>query len=85
MASTGSASALCTTIDRPARCLRSASVLNGSGSTRWLGMMWSVCSNQKLAICVRTTPLSGIGVGRMTSNAESRSLVTISIWLGAYS
>ena len=48
-------------------------------------MMWSVCSNQKLAICVRTTPLSGIGVGRMTSNAESRSLVTMSIWLGAYS
>ena len=43
------------------------------------------CSNQKLAICVSTTPLSGIGVGRMTSKAESRSLVTMSISLGAYS
>ena len=85
MASTGSASALCTTTERPARCLCSASVLNGSGSTRWLGMMASVCSNQKLEIWVSTVPLSAIGVGRMTSKAESRSLTTMSIWLGAYS
>ena len=85
MASTGSASALWTTMERPARCLRSGSVLNGSGSTMWLGTMAFVLSNQKLAIWVSTTPLSGIGVGRITSKADSRSVVTMSISLGAYS
>ena len=48
-------------------------------------MMASVCSNQKLEIWVSTVPLSAIGVGRMTSNADRRSLTTMSIWLGAYS
>ena len=30
-------------------------------------------------------PFSGIGVGSMTSNADNRSLTTMSSWLGAYS
>ena len=85
MASTGSASALWTTMDRPARCLRCGSAPNGSGSTMWLGTMALVLSNQKLAICVSTTPLSGMGVGKITSKADRRSVVTMSISLGAYS
>ena len=49
----------------------------------WLAMMALVFANQKLEICVSTIPLSGIGVGRMTSKAERRSLTTMSISLGA--
>jgi len=85
MASTGSASARCTTTERPARWARSASVANGSASIRWLGTRPLVRANQTFEICVSTTPFSGIGVGRTTSKAESRSLVTISNSFGAYS
>ncbi len=49
----------------------------GSGSTTWLGMMSRVRSNQKLESWVSTSPLPGIGVGRITSNAEMRSVATI--------
>src|SRR5688500_5273461 len=42
--------------------------------------MCFVCANQKFESCVRTRPLSGIGVGSTTSNAESRSLATITRW-----
>ncbi len=45
----------------------------------WLGTMWPSRPNQKFAISFSTRPLSGIGSGSTTSNAESRSLVTISI------
>ncbi len=45
-------------------------------------MMSLSLPNQKLLICVSTTPLSGIPVGRMTSKAESRSVVTMSSSLG---
>src|SRR5665811_1247325 len=49
-------------MDRPARCLRSGSLLNGSGSTMWLGTMAFVLSNQKLASWGSTTPVPGEGV-----------------------
>ncbi len=48
-------------------------------------MMGAVCPNQKLEICVSTMPFSGIGVGRTTSKAESRSVTTMSSRSGAYS
>ena len=40
-------------------------------------MMSRVRSNQKLESCVSTSPLPGMGVGRITSNAEMRSVATI--------
>ncbi len=46
---------------------------------RWLGMIAPSFSNQKLDTAVSTRPLSGIGSGRMTSKADSRSVVTISM------
>ena len=45
----------------------------------WFGTIWPSLPNQKFAISLSTRPLSGIGSGSTTSNAESRSLVTISI------
>src|SRR5687767_22763 len=66
-----------------ARPSRSACERNGSGnfeisvSTRWFGTICAVCANQKFESCVSTLPLSGIGVGSTTSNAERRSLATI--------
>src|SRR5687767_4330376 len=69
-----------------ARPSRSACERNGSGnfarsvSTRWFGTICAVCANQKFESCVRTLPLSGIGVGSTTSNAERRSLATITRW-----
>ena len=41
--------------------------------------MWRVRANQKFEICVSTRPLPGIGSGSTTSNAVSRSVVTISM------
>ena len=38
-------------------------------------MIWLVRANQKFDRAVSTAPLPGIGSGRMTSNAESRSVV----------
>ena len=46
---------------------------------RWLGTMCPSFSNQKFAISVSTRPFSGIGSPRITSNADNRSEVTISI------
>ena len=40
--------------------------------------MSAVCSNQNAESCVRTLPLSGIGEPSTKSNAEMRSVVTIS-------
>src|SRR5215471_7158538 len=37
-------------------------------------------SNQNREICVRTFPLSGMGVGITTSKAESRSVATMRSW-----
>ena len=44
---------------------------------RWFGTIFAVLRNQYVESWVRTLPLSGIGVGRTTSNAESRSLATM--------
>ena len=38
-----------------------------SSEMKWLGQMSPVSSNQKRDIWVRTFPLSGISVGRITS------------------
>ena len=51
----------------------------------WLAMTCSVRANQKLDTWVSTRPLPGIGVGKMTSKAEMRSLVTMSSSSGPYS
>jgi hypothetical protein len=59
--------------------------VNDDGPAREVLALAFVLSNQKLAIWVSTTPLSGIGVGKITSKADSRSVVTMSISLGAYS
>jgi hypothetical protein len=40
--------------------------------------MWPSFSNQKFDIAFRTRPLSGIGWFSTTSNADRRSVVTIS-------
>ena len=44
---------------------------------KWLGQMPAVLSNQNRDICVSTRPLSGIGLGMITSYAEIRSEATI--------
>src|SRR5438034_4760217 len=44
---------------------------------RWFGIKCSVSANQNRDSPVRTRPLSGIGVGRITSNALIRSEATI--------
>src|SRR5437762_2100596 len=44
----------------------------------WLGTMCFVRLNQKADIWVSTRPFSGIGVGKTTSKAERRSVVTMS-------
>src|SRR3954453_10100905 len=44
----------------------------------WLGTIASSSANQNPERPVRTRPLSGISVGRMTSNVEIRSLATSS-------
>src|SRR5688500_17620370 len=46
--------------------------------TRWLGMTWDSLSNQNLEMRVRIAPLSGMGVGRITSKALTRSEATSS-------
>jgi len=45
-------------------------------ATRWFGTIPRVRANQNAESPVRTRPLSGIGVGRTTSNVEMRSLAT---------
>ena len=55
-------------VDRPS--LRSES--------RWFGQIARVRANQKPDNPVSTRPLSGISVGRTTSNVEMRSLATSS-------
>jgi len=49
-----------------------------SSPVRWLGMMCAVFANQKFEIWVSISPLPGMGSGSTTSNAESRSVATIS-------
>ncbi len=44
--------------------------------TRWFGTIEAVCENQNAESPVSTRPLSGIGVGSTTSNAEIRSEAT---------
>src|SRR5215216_4289560 len=46
--------------------------------SRWFGTISRVRANQKAERPVRTLPLSGISVGRTTSNVEMRSLATSS-------
>jgi hypothetical protein len=55
-----------------------ATTLSGSMPVSWLGTMWPSLANQKLAIAVSTSPLRGIGSGRITSKADRRSEVTMS-------
>src|SRR5207249_1109256 len=50
----------------------------GSNVMRWLVTMWAVRANQNAERAVRTRPLSGTGVGSTWSNAEIRSVATIS-------
>src|SRR5690348_18263265 len=45
---------------------------------RWFGTSCAVLPNQKLETCVNISPLPGIGSGSTTSNADRRSLATIS-------
>src|ERR671935_596717 len=47
-------------------------------ASRWLGTISFVRANQNAERPVRTRPLSGISVGRTTSNVEMRSLATSS-------
>src|SRR5829696_2112848 len=47
-------------------------------ASRWFGTISRVRANQKAERPVRTFPLSGIAVGRTTSNVEIRSLATSS-------
>src|SRR5439155_4594687 len=54
---------------------RAASVADVS--RRWLGMMSAVSANQYRDNAVSTRPLSGIGVGRATSKALTRSEATM--------
>jgi hypothetical protein len=71
-----------TTIERPFTCAFSSSPFTtvcGSMPVSWLGTMWPSLPNQKFAISLSTRPFSGMGSGRITSKAESRSLTTISI------
>src|SRR5439155_11693806 len=71
-----------TSIARPAR----SSVVRAAGGNsscsiviRWLGASSAVRSNQNTDSAVSTRPLSGMGVGMMTSKALIRSDATISI------
>ena len=50
----------------------------GSVPSRWFGMIDAVSANQNRDNAVSTRPLSGIGVGSTTSNAERRSEATSS-------
>ena len=45
---------------------------------KWLGMLPAVMANQKAEMLERTTPFSGMAVGRTTSKAEMRSVATMS-------
>src|SRR3954454_24346126 len=49
---------------------------SSANPSRWFGTMSPVRANQKAERPVRTLPLSGISVGRTTSNVEMRSLAT---------
>src|SRR4051812_2800780 len=68
---------------RTARPFSSFASRNAGGNLRiselmrWLGTILSSRLNQNVESCVSTRPLSGIGVGNTTSNAERRSLATI--------
>ena len=53
---------------------------SGSVATRWFGTIRPVSANQNRDRPVSTRPLSGIGVGRTTSNADSRSEATSRSW-----
>jgi phosphoribosylaminoimidazole-succinocarboxamide synthase len=52
--------------------------LSSARAMKWLGTMWPVCSNQNFDMRERTRPLSGMPFGSTTSNAEMRSVATIS-------
>ena len=57
---------------------------SGSMPVSWLGMIWPRRWNQKLATEVSTSPLPGMGSGRITSKAERRSEVTISSFSSSF-
>ena len=74
---------------RPARSASPAALLTSAGrsatsvETRWLPTVFAMSrksSNQNAVIAVSTRPLLGIGSAMTTSNAERRSLVTMSSW-----
>ena len=56
----------------------SAGRSSGAAARRWFGTIDSVLENQNRDRPVSTRPLSGISVGRTTSNADSRSEATSS-------
>src|SRR5262245_2101493 len=66
------------TIDRPRRASLGpmAAASPGSVPSRWFGTMSAGSANQNRDSPVSTRPLSGIAVGRTTSNADSRSDAT---------
>src|SRR5262245_12523391 len=83
MTSIGSTSARRQSIIRPRNSSaapgsspKSSGRSSGATPTRWFGTIDSVRENQNRDRPVRTRPLSGISVGRTTSNADSRSDAT---------
>ena len=81
MASMGSGSSRRTSMAWSAiEDLTDASATNASipTSVQWLRTMAPVRENQKRESPVSTAPLPGIGSGRTTSNADSRSVATMS-------
>src|SRR3989338_5331129 len=77
MASIGSGLSFLVTKARPLTCACSSSPLttdSGAMPVRWFGITCRSLSNQKFDTLVSTSPLPGIGSGRITSKAESRSV-----------
>ncbi len=81
MASTGSGLSFLTTNARPSTWLRSfaATTLSGATSSRWFGITCASLRNQKFDMAVSSRPLPGTGEGRMTSNADRRSVWMMSM------
>ena len=80
MHSRGYISALRTSSARPAHSGRLAASGKSAGSaeTRWVEATEAKYSDHQTVIAVNTLPLSGIGSLNTTSNAEIRSVATIS-------
>ncbi|MNP35724.1 hypothetical protein D3C76_1290710 [compost metagenome] len=87
MASTATGLRRLATTARPSTNGSSAAGTTSStlSPVKWLGTTPESLSNQKLEMAVRILPFSGIGCSRITSNAERRSVATISMRLASIS